>query len=200
MDVTFATRKTLLRKVKDQSDVKSWDEFIHFYRRYIYVVARNMNLNHHDAEDITQRALVKLWDKIPDFDYDRCRGTFRSWLCTIIRNMVINFVKKKSRMLTCLDHDEKNSTVKYLNNVSVTDLDAIVDKEWRNFLMNSAWNSIKESLNDNMRDVFLAFNKGLTLQQIAQKFDLKENTAYVYRLRVEEKLSKAITKLETSLG
>ena len=94
MSSTFATRKTLLRKVKDQSDIKSWDEFIQFYMRYIYMVARNMNLNHHDAEDITQRALVKLWDKLPDFDYDRCRGTFRSWLCTIIRNMVINFVRK----------------------------------------------------------------------------------------------------------
>ena len=103
-------------------------------------------------------------------------------------------------MLTCLDDDERNSTLIYLNRVSVTDLDEIVDKEWRNFLMNSAWNNIKESLNDNMRDVYLAFNKGQTLGQIAQQFCLKENTVYVYRLRVEEKLSKEIAKLEDKLG
>ena len=64
MKTAFATRKTLLFKIKNHHDQKSWDDFILVYRRYIYMVARNMNLSHHDSEDITQRTLMVLWQKI----------------------------------------------------------------------------------------------------------------------------------------
>ena len=60
MKETLSTRQTLLVRVQNQSDEKSWEEFAGYYRRYIYMVARNMRLSHHDAEDVLQRTLLKL--------------------------------------------------------------------------------------------------------------------------------------------
>ncbi|MCH2205212.1 MAG: sigma-70 family RNA polymerase sigma factor [Lentisphaerales bacterium] len=200
MNTTYATRKSLLYKVKDQQDLKSWDEFTNLYRRYIYMVARNMNLTHHDAEDITQRALIKLWEKLPDFEYDRCRGTFRSWLCTIIRHMVINFVKRKARMLTTLDDEEKSLTQNYLNKVTVPELKMLEEREWNTFLLNSAWESIKGQLTDKVREAYLLLHKGQSLESVSEQLGIKLNTVYVYRLRVQQKLAKEITSLVNKLS
>ena len=126
---TLSTRKTLLMRVQDQKDEGSWEEFAGYYRKYIYMVARNMRLSHHDAEDILQRTLLKLWENLPKFKYDTNRGSFRSWLCTIIRNMVINLIKKKSRMLTGLDEEEQHKVRKYLDAVQLPEVEQIAEKE-----------------------------------------------------------------------
>ena len=194
------TRKTLLVRVQDQQDEKSWEEFAAYYRKYIYMVARNMRLSHHDAEDILQRTLLKLWENLPKFKYDTSKGSFRSWLCTVIRNMVINLVKKKSRMLTGLDDEEQYRVKKYLGSVQLTVLDEIAEREWRLFLANSAWNNIEIGLTDKVKAVFLMLKKGIALDEVAEALKIQKNTVYVYKLRVQEKLAKEVKRLEKDLS
>jgi RNA polymerase sigma factor (sigma-70 family) len=196
----LSTRKTLLFRVQDQKDEKSWEEFAGYYRKYIYMVARNMRLSHHDAEDILQRTLLKLWENLPKFKYDTKKGSFRSWLCTIIRNMVINLVKKKSRMLTGLDDEEQYKVKKYLESVQVTVLEEIAEKEWRVFLANSAWNNIEQGLTDKVKAVYLMLQKGVGLDEVAEKLTIQKNTVYVYKLRVQEKLAREVKRLEEDLS
>ena len=71
------TRVTLLEKIRDRHDETSWEDFVYYYKQYIYVVVRGMNLNHHDAEEIVQMVLLKVWDKLPEFNYDSEKGRFR---------------------------------------------------------------------------------------------------------------------------
>ena len=83
------TRKTMLIRLKNQYDENSWEEFVSTYKQYIYNVARRMELNHHDALEIVQLVLIKLWRKLPDFSYDNYRGKFRNWLYTVTANRVL---------------------------------------------------------------------------------------------------------------
>ena len=53
------TRQTLLERIRDKHDESSWEDFVYYYKQYIYVVVRSMNLNHHDAEEIVQMVLVE---------------------------------------------------------------------------------------------------------------------------------------------
>ena len=69
MSENFNTRKTLIQNIKDQHDTKSWEDFVFYYNRYIYAIISNMNMRHHDAEDIVQRVLLKLWKKLPEFEF-----------------------------------------------------------------------------------------------------------------------------------
>ena len=117
----YKTRETLLFRVKNQRDEKSWNEFVSYYKNYIYIVSRNMNLEHHDAEDILQRVLLKLWEKLPEFEYSTKKGTFRSFLCTIIRNMAIDLIKKKSRMMEEASGEDKDNLQKYIDKVYDTE-------------------------------------------------------------------------------
>jgi RNA polymerase sigma factor (sigma-70 family) len=199
MRETLSTSKTLLMRVQDQKDESSWEEFAGYYRKYIYMVARNMRLSHHDAEDILQRTLLKLWENLPKFKYDKSKGSFRSWLCTIIRNMVINLIKKKSRMLTGLDEDEQYKIKKYLSSVQLPEVEVIAEREWKLFLANSAWANIKDSLTDKVREAYLMVTKGVGLDEIAETLEIQKNTVYVYKLRVQEKIANEVKRLEREL-
>lgn len=200
MSETLSTRQTLLKRVQCQKDEASWDEFAGYYRKYIYMVARNMRLSHHDAEDILQRTLLKLWENLPKFKYDTSRGSFRSWLCTIIRNMVINMIKKRSRMLTGLDTEEQYRIKKYLNSVQLPEVEYIAEREWKVFLYNSAWDNVKGKLTDNVKAVYVMLNKGVSLEDVAEQLNIQKNTVYVYKLRVQEKISNEVKRLERELS
>jgi len=196
----YKTRETLLFRVKNQRDDKSWNEFVGYYKNYIYIVARNMNLVHHDAEDILQRVLLKLWEKLPEFEYNTQRGSFRSFLCTIIRNMAIDFIKKKSRMLNTIDGDEKNTLKKYLDEVSLPEIEKIAEKEWKLFLANTAWEKVEPTLTDKVKNAYMMLLKGKSLDDVASTLDIQKNTVYVYKLRVIEKIQREIKLIEQDLS
>ena len=200
MSKIYKTRETLLFRVKNQCDDISWNEFVGYYKNYIYVVARNMNLEHHDAEDILQRVLLKLWEKLPEFEYSTKKGTFRSFLCTIIRNMAIDFIKKKSRMLNNIDGEEKVNLKKYLDQVSLPEIEKIAEREWKLFLSNTAWQRVEPTLTDKVKQAYLMLLKGKSLESVAEELGIQNNTVYVYKLRVIEKIQREIKLIEQDLS
>ena len=58
----YHTRETLLEKIRNQHDDKSWEDFVFYYKHFIYIICRRMNLAHHDAEEVVQKVLVKVWN------------------------------------------------------------------------------------------------------------------------------------------
>ena len=159
-----------------------------------------MNLDHHDGEDILQRVLLKLWEKLPEFEYNTARGSFRSFLCTIIRNMAIDFLKKKSRMLKSIGGEEKVILKKYLDQVSLPEIENIAEREWKLFLSNTAWQRVEPTLTEKVKKAYLMLLKGQALESVAKELQIQNNTVYVYKLRVIEKIQREIKLIELDLS
>ena len=85
-----ATRHTLIRRLKDQHDENAWELFTQTYSNYIEVVLVKVGIPRQEVVDLRQDILLKLWEKLPDFDFDQVKGKFRSWLWTMIRNTAYN--------------------------------------------------------------------------------------------------------------
>jgi len=83
---TDKTRPTLLLKVKNQRDAKSWAEFVSIYSPLVYSYARKRGLQDADAADLTQEVMVIAAEKLGGFHYDSARGSFRGWLLTVTLN------------------------------------------------------------------------------------------------------------------
>ena len=66
-----------------------------------------MNVSAEDAEDILQETLVKIWAGLPNFEYKPGKHRFRSWLCTVARNTLRNFVQKKANKTANLNTEEQ---------------------------------------------------------------------------------------------
>ena len=84
-DSIFATRSTLLVRLKDLDNQQAWQEFFDVYWVLLFNFARRTGLNESDAEEVVMETVETVARKIEDFEYNRQRGRFKGWLLTIVR-------------------------------------------------------------------------------------------------------------------
>ena len=76
------TPVSLLERVRQGSDHEAWTRFVKLYTPLIFYWARRCGLQVADSADLTQEVFAALFQKLPEFTYDRQRS-FRSWLRTL---------------------------------------------------------------------------------------------------------------------
>lgn len=85
------TRITLLGRLqRNPSDATAWREFVEHYSPKIALWCRRWGAQDADADDITQMVLLKLSQKMSEFQYDPARS-FRGWLKTIAHHAWYDF-------------------------------------------------------------------------------------------------------------
>ena len=188
------TRQTLLAKVKDQYNEKSWDEFIYYYRPFLYNVCRGLNLAHHDAEDVVQQVMLKVWNKLPEFNYDKSQS-FRGWMCLIMRNSVRDFYRRK----TTRDSKHNKVALDTDESIMMSEIEAKSEEEWQNHIMTLAWNNVSKQFSAKVIEVFSALRDGKTRAEIAEQFTISIDTVSVYKRRVFDALRAEARSLEELL-
>jgi len=89
---TPLTRMTLLARIKDETDVDAWREFVRLYGPVVYGFARKQGLGDAEAADLMQEVLRSVARNAETMEYDPKRGTFGGWLFTVTRNKICNFL------------------------------------------------------------------------------------------------------------
>lgn len=194
----YKTRATLIQRVQNQQDDASWEEFVHVYRRYIYAIIRSMNISEHDTEDILQQVLINLWNSLPKMDYEKI-NRFRSWLSTVTKNCVTDFIRKRTREAKRLEKAGQDDTLTYLKAIRLPEIDAIAEREWEIHLTNLALENIEPLFSGKAVDAFRLTLKGKSVEEIAATLDLKENSVYRLKNRVKERLIQEIRHLRDEI-
>lgn len=195
----WVTRETLLRRARDPADHAAWEEFVGYYRRYLYGLVRRMNLDHHDAEEIVQTVTVKLWQKLPEFRYDARKGRFRGWLCTVTGNEVKKFLGRKKRELDGAREHEADALRSYLAGVQLPDVSELAEREWRRYIANLAWERIQDHFESNAKRAFEMLSKGVSVPNVARELEIAQSSVYVYKKRVGDSLRDTIMRLNAEL-
>ncbi|EDM29161.1 probable ECF sigma factor [Lentisphaera araneosa HTCC2155] len=200
MKHTDNTRHTLLQKIKDPNNENSWEEFVEYYSGYIYVIIRNFRVDIEDSEDLMQDVLIKVWKGIRTYDPAAQRSKFRTWLCSVIRNTVFNFLKSKS-VRNSKQNISYNDALEQMNLVNEAEVDKIAEKEWQNYIANLAWKNIKNDLSEMNRNIFEdSLTETFSNADLAEKYSIAEASVRVYKMRVKKALSKEIVRLNTELS
>ena len=76
----------LIEAVKNGSQ-EAFEEIVSRYRQRLYQTAYAILSSHHDAEEVTQDALVKAYRALPNF---RGESLLLTWLCRIVINQAHN--------------------------------------------------------------------------------------------------------------
>ena len=196
---TYKTRETLLEKLKNKHDEESWEDFVFYYKGFIYVVCRKMNLNHHDSEEIVQKVLLASWGELPNFKYNKSKN-FRGWLCQVTKNIVKNFFRTVSRENKKVEKASSEVQLSLSSELSLPDIEKIAEEEWTTYVASMALINIKDEFSDKILEVFIKLSEGVTVSRVAEEMDLPPNTVSVYKKRVVAKLRKEIRRLNYELG
>ena len=91
------TRSSLLRRVRDPADADGWREFVALYEPLLLAYARGRGLSEDDARDAAQEVFARLVRVLPEFQHDRSRGRFRTWLWQVAGNTMADLGRRKRR-------------------------------------------------------------------------------------------------------
>ena len=192
----YKTRITLLAKLRDQHDDAAWTDFVYYYRKYVYNIARRMKLDHAAAEEVVQIVMIQSWKKLPDFKYDPSKGRFRGWLCQVTGNAVKNYYRDHVNRFVELDPDSTFSE----ELITMPEIERIAEEEWRDYLPKLAWKNIEHHFDDNVKKVFNMLQEGKSVANIAKESNIAESSVYVYRKRIQDRLRAEMKRLEAELG
>jgi RNA polymerase sigma factor (sigma-70 family) len=120
-----STHVSLLDDLRsDGARENAWAVFHVRYRDVIFGWCLRRGLPPDAAEDLTQDALLKLFQQLPRYRHDPARGQFRGWLKTVVGNILTDFWRRQQRQPK---HLAIGGTT-FLNRVAwVSDADAAVE-------------------------------------------------------------------------
>jgi len=188
----YLTRKTLLMRACDQKDQNAWEEFVAYYRPFIGIILRYLQVKESDIDDLSQTVIINLWKKLDSFDPGRSK--FRTWLSTVIRNAVTTFRIKDSK-----DRNRDHRYFEENSKLSEDELEKVFDEKWKTYLTNVALENIKKNFSGKAIEVFLMSLENKPIEEIAEHLDLKENSVYRLRKRVQEQLMFEVKRLKREL-
>lgn len=195
----FNTRATLLHRLRISPDDAVWDEFVEYYKVYLHILARRMNLAPDDADEVVQRVLIKVWKNMTDFDYDESRR-FRGWLFMLIRNTARDFYRESGAKQSLKERAESDERWGLYGNVSEPEVEQLADREWKDYLVTVALENIRPHCAEKMLSIFEQLAQGKSAKQLAEETGYSHNTINVYRKRVRDMLRIEVCQLQEKLG
>jgi RNA polymerase sigma factor (sigma-70 family) len=191
------TRETLLHRLRNPEDEGSWDDFSSCYRLYVFSIARAIGLPHHDCEDVVQDVLLRVWKRMPTFEYDANKGSFRRWLATVTRHQVWKMLSKNASDPSRPNVDGSDTETEL---TAAPEIEDIAQQEWEKFISNLAWERVGPTLSESVREAFVRLIAGEDAAAVARDMGMEKNTVYVYRQRVEKQLHREIRRLDDELA
>jgi RNA polymerase sigma factor (sigma-70 family) len=196
------TRQSLLSRLRDWQDQEGWQEFFDTYWRLIYNVARKAGLNEVEAQDVVQETFIYLSRRMPKFQYDRARGSFKSWLRVVTRSRINAYCRTEKA-------DEKfirgPSFVNAGNGADATEavpdptgdaLDEVWQHEWEENLLSTAFRRLRSKVSSQQLLIYRTTLLGdLPLSQVAKKLGVNVAQVYLARHRVGKLFNSELRRL-----
>lgn len=197
MSDKWLTKQTLIQRVKDAEpeDKDVWYEFSSYYETFIDMLLKKWNCEKSEREDLTQEILLKIWKGIPKYEYREGQAKFRTWLSTLIKNTMFNYMDKRNRR-----HPNKLSISEIIELPDKeSSVENYIEKEWATHMMNLALEKVKSVFSGQAVDVFQMSMGGKSISDIATELGIAETSAYTLRSRFKARLKKEFQILKETL-
>lgn len=192
------TRGSLLIRLRQPGNQEAWREFASLYEPLIYRLAARKGFQHADAQDLLQDVLAAIARGIDRLEIGEGKGRFRGWLFRISRNLIVNALEKRERLVLGSGDSDICERLAQEPALSAQEQTAYV-LEFRRELFHWAARSIRQEFQPTTWTLFWRTSiVGDPIADTARELGLSLGAAYAARCRVLARLRKKIEELEDS--
>ncbi|HVS36364.1 MAG TPA: sigma-70 family RNA polymerase sigma factor, partial [Gemmataceae bacterium] len=185
-----STSSSLLLRLHRPGEQAAWNRFADLYTPLLLFWAGRMGLSAPDARDLVQDVFVTLIQKLPQFQYQPGKGTFRSWLRTVAENRWRDSLRKRAAA-------PQNAGPAPLEDVVVPDGAAAVwETEYRQHLIGRAMQIMQSDFEaKTWKACWAVVVDGRSGAEVAADLGLTIEAVYAARSRVLRRLRQELSGL-----
>src|SRR5688500_13063905 len=146
-DELIPTRQSLLVRLKDADDHKSWQDFLNTYGPFIYGVAVKSGLTMVEAQEVVQETVISVAKKMPEFIYDPKIGAFKGWLMRLTHWRIKDQLRKRQRDRPLVYSEETSTSTTLIGRLpdpQGNELERVWDDEWQKHVLDTALSRVKD--------------------------------------------------------
>jgi RNA polymerase sigma-70 factor (ECF subfamily) len=195
------TRRSLLDRLRDWEDQVSWREFFDTYWKFIYSMAVRAGLSDQEAEDVVQETVTSVAKKMPEFQYDPERCSFKGWLMHVTRLRIIDQLRRRQPRFSQSAASHRDSTQtptveRVPDPAGTAAFEAAWDEEWERNLVDAAMERVKLRVKPEHYQIFyLSAVKGLATGEVARILQVNAGRVYLVRHRLAKEVKREVERL-----
>ena len=136
------TRKSLIARLENWDDQRTWDEFYQTYWRLIYSVGLKAGLRSEEAFDVVQETILSIAKQSKKRLYDPERGSFKTWLMNMTRWRINDQFRKRKKDTAMAEaewnDDRKTAVIDRFEDPKGDLLERMWNVEWKKNLADAA--------------------------------------------------------------
>ena len=185
------TRSSVLKAVANTENEAAWSRFFDLYAGFVNSIARSKGLSADDADDVVQVVFGDLARKLPEFEYDRTKGKFRSYLVGLVNWRVMDRLKSGKR-----DADLKAKLREEAKSSVGRDDDGFAEREWQAAAMEAALRRMKSEVRPEHYAAFVASAvEGQDTETVMKLHGISRDNLYQIRTRLTAKLRETVAEV-----
>jgi RNA polymerase sigma-70 factor, ECF subfamily len=190
------TRYSLLIRLQNPDDRAAWGDFARMYEPTVYRLARHHGLQHADSLDLVQEVMLTVAAAVNEWQPDRERSRFSTWLYRVAKNQALNVITRGAR------HRARGGGTSDLFESQIADereTTTFFDIEYRREVFHVAAESVREEVQASSWDAFWATSvDGRSVNDVAQELRITAGAVYAARSRVMARLRRKVELLQAS--
>lgn len=190
------TRKSLIARLENWEDHKTWDEFYRTYWRLIYYVALKSGLRQEEAWDVVQETVLTIAKQSKKNMYKPEQGSFKLWLWNMTRWRINDQFRQRKKDTAMLLHDtsaddDDTHPIDRIPDEGDTSFDQLWENEWKKNLLTAALERTKAKVSPKQFQIFDYYvQREYSVSDVCKKLGVSIAQVYLSKHRVGAVLKK----------
>jgi RNA polymerase sigma factor (sigma-70 family) len=195
------TRKSLIARLENWEDQRTWDEFYQTYWKLIYSVAIKAGLRQDEAFDCVQETILSIAKQSKKQLYDPAQGSFKTWLMNMTRWRINDQFRKRKKDTAMIvgewENDRKTAVIDRVEDPNGDVLSRLWNVEWKKNIADAALSRVKAQVSPKQYQIFDCYViKQWDAKRVQDQLNVSMAQVYLAKHRVGSVLKKEFSKLE----
>ena len=187
------TRKSLIVRLKNEQNEFAWREFVCSYEGFLIQLARRQGVPERRIPDVTQQILLVIAKSIDGWKDDGNAASFRRWLSTVSRNVVIRFMSRERKQAGGIGGSD---LVAQLQNVEDKPDERHVQQYQHELIVWAAEQVRHEFLETSWRAFWATVIDERLVDDVAEELGVYPGSIYMSRSRIMARIKKKVAEVD----